>query len=1144
MMKKIGSALVVGAGISGIRSALDLAETGYQVTLIDRAPNIGGTLRQLDYQFPTDHCGMCKMLPLTERDQASQFCLRKGLFHDNIEILLSTELVGMEGDPGKYKVRLRRKPTFVDPERCIGCGECSRVCPVEVPDELNAGLSMRKAAYLPVPHNIPNHYIVDAAACTRCGECEKICPTQAVDLGTRARSEFHILVVDDEFVVRDSIKEWLTVEGYSVDMAESGFEAVEKLAQKSYGLMLVDIKMPGMDGVEVLKRAKEMIPDIPVVMMTAYATVETAVDAMKVGARDYLMKPFDPEAMVALVGRIHEESRPSPEREIEVGAVILAAGFAAFDPREGPNTYEYGVLPGVLTSIEFERLMSGTGPSGGRLVRPGDGKEVRRIAWLQCVGSRNLSLDADYCSSACCMYSIKEAVLTRERSEGSVDATIFYMDMRTFGKDFQRYRDAAEREHGVRFVRSRVHSVTPSGPDGRLMLDYSTPTGESSQELFDLVVLAVGQRPSAGTAAMAELTGVELNPWGFCKTQDFSLSRTSREGILVAGSFSGLRDISESVIQASSASLAASALIHAKGGSLAQVPEEPEVARNVSRELPRAMVALCSCGGAVSGLVDFQSLAKDLAGTGMPVEVMQIENLCTREGWKQLEDQLRSSRANRLLLAACLPYVYTRKLKELGRSVGLPPPLLDAVDLRTPLFPGGDKDPGQLQQEASALLRMKLSRLKEADPVQPSTFAIQQRALVVGGGLAGLTAALAIADHGYEVDLVERSGDLGGNLRQLYRTLNSGQSPQELLKKTVSKVEKHPKIRCFMNSQVVHSQGSVGKFLTTIQKSDGSGEAIQHGVAVLATGGQEAVPTSYGYGSSEAIVTQHQLEMLLQFGTVKPENLQMVAMIQCVESREGDRNYCSRVCCASALKNALFLKEKNPDLDVVILYRDLMSYGFMESGYTQARKAGVIFIQYTTDARPSVAGGDGKPSITVTDPILGREITLNPDLLVLSTGVVPSPAGEKLAGIFGIERNVDGFFQEAESKWRPVECLKEGILIAGLAHSPRFIEEAVAMAEAAAERALAVISHQRLAGSSVTAEVRHALCSLCERCIGACPYGARYRDEEDDQIVVNELMCQGCGACAAVCPNSASVLRGYRDQQVMSMLDAALEFIA
>jgi len=446
MKKKIGSALVVGAGISGMRSALDLAEMGYQVTLIDKAPHLGGTLAQLDYQFPNDHCGMCRMLPLVERDSASQYCLRKGFFHENIDIMRATELVAIDGEPGKFQVMLRHRPTLVDPERCIGCGECSKVCPVELPDEFNAGMTRRKAVYLPVPHNIPNHYVVDVAACTRCGECEKICPTGAIDLQLEARKTFRILVVDDELIVRDSIKEWLADEGFHVEMAGAGAEALEKLAANEYSLMLLDVKMPGMDGVEVLKRGKEIRPGLNVVMMTAYATVETAVEAMKIGAMDYLMKPFDPEALADKVVQMYRNFVRMGERQLEVGAIIFAAGFANFDPSTAPDTYAYRTSPNVVTSLEYERLVSGTGPYAGKLRRPSEQKEIRKIAWLQCVGSRNLSLNADFCSSVCCMFSIKEALLAKDRSGGNIETSIFYMDMRTFGKDFQRYRDRAEQQ--------------------------------------------------------------------------------------------------------------------------------------------------------------------------------------------------------------------------------------------------------------------------------------------------------------------------------------------------------------------------------------------------------------------------------------------------------------------------------------------------------------------------------------------------------------------------------------------------------------------------------------------------------------------------------------------------------------------------
>jgi heterodisulfide reductase subunit A len=1138
MRKKIGSALVVGSGISGIRSALDLAEEGYHVTLIDKAPNLGGVLTQLDYQFPSDHCGMCKMLPLVERDASSQYCLRKGLFHENIDILLSTELVNLEGEPGKFQATLRQSPTMVDASLCIGCGACSQVCPVEVPDSFNAGLTKRKAIYLPVPHNIPNTYVVDMGACTLCGQCEKVCPTRAIDFGTEGRRKFHILIVDDELIVRDSLKEWLEHEGFQAETAESGAEALKKIAAKPFHLMLLDIKMPGMDGVEVLKRSKEMKPDLPVVMMTAYATVETAVEAMKMEALDYLMKPFDPETLVPLMVQLFQKIERAGEKKVDVGSVIFAAGFESYNPSTGKNTYRYGELPNVVTSIEFERLISGTGVTGGRLIRPKDGKEIRKIAWLQCVGSREPQAGVDFCSSICCMFAVKEALLAKDRSNGAVDTAIFYMDMRTFGKDFQRYRDSAEKDQGVRFIRNRIHSVEPGKGEGDLRLVFSDTAGNRCEEEFDLVVLAAGQRPPAAAQGIAEMTGIEQNPWGFCKVEDFSLTRTNKEGLFVGGSFSGLRDISESVIQASSASLEASRLIHSKGGSLAVQPGQETAFRDVSRELPRVSVVLCACGESMKGLVDFDAVTEWLKTEESVTRVHRVQQVCTHEGWEELQNKLRADAPNRLLIGACMPYIYAPKLRELGETIGLHPRLMDVVDVRTPAFPGSNGDSARVNQEIRVALSMGLSRLRRMDPVPTPTRKISQKALVAGGGIAGMSAALAVADHGFQVDLVEQGQQLGGNLKDIFHLID-GNDPQELLQKTVSRVEKHPNILVHKNAAIMTSHGHAGRFSTVIEKEDGKAETLEHGVTILATGGKEARTESYGYGKSDAIMTQHELEKKLHDGSVDPVKLVTAVMIQCVDSREEPRNYCSRICCTSALKNALYLKAKNPGVEVIILYRDMMSYGFLETYFTDARRKGVMFVQYDVNNKPRVDVENGKPTLVFKDPILDRQIQVKPDLLALSTGIVPND-GRSLAHLFGVEVNQDGFFLEAESKWRPVDFLKEGIFMAGIAHSPRSITESIAMAQAAAQRALRILSSERLAAGNLVAEVRHSLCALCERCVAACPYGARQYEAEENKIVVDEIMCQGCGSCAAVCPNSASVLRGYRDQQVFETIDAAL----
>jgi len=362
------------------------------------------------------------------------------------------------------------------------------------------------------------------------------------------------------------------------------------------------------------------------------------------------------------------------------------------------------------------------------------------------------------------------------------------------------------------------------------------------------------------------------------------------------------------------------------------------------------------------------------------------------------------------------------------------------------------------------------------------------------------------------------------------------------LDETLLKVEKHPMIQVHTQIRVTGSYGQVGRFYTTIEDIEGVTNTLEHGVAILATGGTEAATTSYGYGSSEAIVTQMELEMKLSEDKIDPGQLESVVMIQCVDSRKEPRNYCSRICCATALKHALNLKEQNPDISIYIFYRDIMTYGFAEAYYTKARKAGIIFIQYDVDEKPqvnTVQESDKPLQVNAFDPILGRKIEIDADLAVLATGIVPR-LGDDLAQAFGASTDIDGFFEEAESKWRPVDSLKEGVFACGLAHSPRSIPESIATAEAAAQRSLRILSRENLPAGKVVAKVRHSICSMCERCIDACPYGARTIDIDLEQVIVNPVMCQGCGSCAAVCPNSASVIEGFTDQQMFDVIYASL----
>ncbi len=1154
MNKAIGKTLVAGAGLSGIRSALDLAETGYKVLLIDKSDHIGGLLCQLDYQFPTSKCGYCRMLPMFDRDQSSQHCLRKGLVHENIEILLSTQLISVEGEPGDLTITLKQNPSLIDPALCTGCGECETVCPIFVNDPFNEGLSKRKAVYLPSPQSFSNAYTIDYTACTRCGECEKACPTGAIKFTDQDREKFKILVVDDEKIVRDSTKEWLREEGFSVTTADSGQKALELMDETLFNMMLTDIKMPGMDGVELLAKAKQKNQDLTVVMMTAYAAVDSAVDAMKQGALDYLTKPFDPDVLISMVLKVYHEFEIAEGRVEKVDALILSGGAQFFRPDLGKNPYGYGVLPGVVTSMEFERLISGTGPGlssnprpeTGKLIHPETGRPVRKIAWFQCVGSRDVQEGASFCSSICCMMSIKEAILAREKFGLDVEATIFYMDMRTIGKSFEDYRLKAEKENQVNFVRARIHSLTYDSQkeDSSLMARYVDIQGNTHVDDFDLVVLATGQRPARDMTELAQKNNIEINQWGFIETKPFSMVRSSRPGILSGGSLSGLKDISESVTCASAAALGACKIMHIAGKKTTQASDMDADDGDITdmsvlaRENPRILTVLCSCHNNFPQNLDLEIVQAGLNRIPENESVEIMDNLCMDEGKNELIEMIQKRKPNRLVLGACLPCIQKQRIKEFGKAAGLHPNLVETLDIMSIVNQYKDSQVEPLTRRMIRQLKILISKARFKNPVPVERIESNQNALVIGGGIAGITAALSIADSGYHVDLVEKKDSIGGNLLWMDKTVDD-LDIQAYLSEKVKQLESHAHIRVHKKAGIETSEANPGEFVTTIKKEDEALETIFHGVTILATGGSQAKLELNGDDPKKLQLTQKEFEMAVQENKIDPEKLETVAMIQCSGTRDEKQNYCSRVCCIRALKNALFLKEKNPEIQVYILYRDLMSYGFYEEYYTRAKNLGVIFFQYDPADKPVTQIQDGRVLVKTRDLLLDLPVEIEADCVIHATGIVPD-LPEALADQYGVSLDTFHFFKEADSKFRPVDSMNYRTFSCGLSLKPCTIEEAVASAEASAIRAIRILSHDHLISGKTVAATHAATCSLCEMCVDTCPYEARFVDRFEEKIVIDPAACQGCGVCATVCPSDSAFLEGFDGRQMLDVIDMVL----
>ena len=1026
---KPAAALVIGGGIAGMRSALDLADAGLKVFLIEQTPCLGGRVAQLGYMFPQHDCVLCRGTP-----DHGYGCTRPSISpayiqhnqHPNIEIMTNTRVVDVAGQAGDFTVSLRQEPRYVDPERCINCGYCADVCPVSLPDAYQRGMSQRKAAYKVSTRAAPDAYVIDRGPyCDSCGKCVDACPSGAINLNESPR-------------------------------------------------------------------------------------------LLSIG----------------------------------VGAIILALGFKVYDPG-GLEELGYGRYPNVLHAMQYERLSSRSGPTEGVVTRPSDGRHPRSIAWLQCIGSRDQN--NSFCSSICCMYGTKEAILAKQRLEENVDCCIFMMEERAFNKEYSAYFAKARQQHGIRYIRCRVSEIHEDPATGDLILHYATPDGAIKEEHFEMVVLAAGLQPPDSARHFTEMLDLRLNEHGFCQTHKFTPLQTTQSGVFVCGAFASPKEISETIIDASGAAAEVMRLLNDRLNTYPYTREHAFLSRpdlpperDVSGEPPRVGVFVCSCGKTISQFLDLPQLVQNAAQFPGVVSAELVEFACFPETLAHIRNQIQQENLNRVVVAGCSNRTHDSLFQRTIRHSGLNPYLLELVNLRDQSSRVHKNQRRTANHKASEMVRVAVGRVNVAQPVHKKAFATQPTALIIGGGLTGMTAALAIADSGYNVNLVERSDILGGHLQRMYYVAE-GNDPRRLGRDLINRVRAHQRIETYTQTELIQHGGHVGRFWAELRTTYSDGTAatvrIEHGVTIIATGGYET--RQHPWLSIPGVITQENLEETVVHHPEEIAALKDVVMIQCVRP-EGTPEYCSRVCCTNTMKNAIRIKLFNPNCCVTVLYKNIVTYGFREQYYTEARRLGVIFVRYTDEAPPEIeilgSGKNGRLQVRIRDLSLNRWLTLPADLIPLSMSIAPAQGTRDLARKLRLPLSSEGFFAEAQIKLRPMDFMREGIFLAGMAHYPKFIEESISHALAAAARAMTLLAQGTLYLGGIVAEVDPDKCVGCLTCTRVCPFAIPQVIQKEGRNGVGGLggaafidpaQCQGCGTCTGECPANAIQLVNYTDEQMM-----------
>jgi len=820
---------------------------------------------------------------------------------------------------------------------------------------------------------------------------------------------------------------------------------------------------------------------------------------------------------------------------LNVGSVVLATGFKPFDPTIF-DTYQYSKFPNVVTALEFERILSASGPTKGHLItRSKDHSEPKKIAWFQCIGSRDMNkCDNGHCSSVCCMYATKEAIMAKEHNGDDLDCAIFYMDMRTPGKDFEAYYENAKKK-GVRYVKSRIHTINPIPESESLEVRYVTETGQIDTEIFDMIVLSIGLESHPESIALAKKLNIDLTRSNFAKTTSFEPVSTSRKGIYVCGAFQGPKDIPESIVDASAAAADAGEALSSARNTLTKTAEEI-IEANVQGERPRVGVFVCSCGTNIAGTIKVDEVAK--YAESLPYVEFVTNNLfsCSQDTQNKISEIIKEKNLNRVVVAACTPKTHEGLFQETLLAAGLNKYLFEMANIRNHNSWVHKDQPEIATEKAKDTIRMSVAKVALFQPLEEAELQVDQTALVLGGGISGMSTALSLSRQGYKTHIVERSDVMGGQANNLFKTAK-GESIQEKLAELVADVNNDGNITVHLNTSLENVQGFVGNFESTLV-SGGKEENLKHGVAVMATGAYPYQPTEYAYGTDPRIVTSQELDQKFISNDPSLGSVKSAVFIQCVGSRNTERPYCSRLCCTHSVDNAIELKKRNPEVNVYVLYRDIRTYGEREYLFREARELGVIFIRHTLESLPQLSIDNGKIIIKTKDHVLHRPLEIEADLVSLATAIVPY-RDEKIAQFFKLPMNANGFFVERHAKLGPSEFATDGVFLCGMAHYPKPIDEAVSQAKAAASRAITLLARETIHTSGQVASVNTSLCSSCGVCVSVCPYSApSFLTEGRDagKAKINPVLCKGCGLCVGSCRSGAINHRGFDTDQIFAQL--------